>query len=429
MSSPNQAELRRRIENGSRDAEDYKSLASLLYNAGHFPESVALLEAALDLALDDVKRADVLVILGWHANNVDNNVEEAKQLGKRAIALLPNPESADARLTKAFAESLVAQCARHSDDSLAAQSASEALRLFDEVTAQRPGRAARPWTISLERAALHLILGRSDLAVEECKTACDTATTKVELLSAWTELGSAYRAEGLLREAGESFRAAIDCGQDLPAGVVRVYYELASVERSLDKLPEARAKLQKARSILREVPAAPQGYLTDVIRDIAEISRDLGDYEEASKSFAALVECYGDIDPMRWASMRCLAQCQLELKEFELARSVLQSVIQSPSAPIEDREAAKDELLTVRLLSAKTSYESNDYLSCIRECEAILPLMSGKTWLAETLLLLGHSNVAMGQKQKAKQFYEETIAAPYALDRQVAMARECLARI
>ena len=61
----NEAELRRKIADGSQDPEDYRNLAELLFAAGRYEDAISSYEGALNLPLTNCQRAKVSMELGW----------------------------------------------------------------------------------------------------------------------------------------------------------------------------------------------------------------------------------------------------------------------------------------------------------------------------------------------------------------------------
>src|SRR5207248_11381854 len=92
-----------------------------------------------------------------------------------------------------------------------------------------------------------------------------------------------------------------------------LYYELGLVERALDKLPEARAKFQRAIQIFDDEPGLPRRDLSLFLLPVAEISYELGDFDGAARTYQRLVSLFPVEDVLHWNYLRWLGRCQWDM--------------------------------------------------------------------------------------------------------------------
>jgi tetratricopeptide (TPR) repeat protein len=234
----------------------------------------------------------------------------------------------------------------------------------------------------------------------------------METLDCLTELGSVCRSAGALEEARETLTHAVTI-RDLPAFLlVGAYCELGLAEQALGKLPEARAKLQTAVRILEKDPTLPRVDLPDLLRVIGEISRELGDFDEAVEAYRPAAAAYPPEDPLHWHCLQWLAHCQREAGALEPAIRTLEHIATSAGAPAEEREYARAALPSVRLAIADASYGSGALAGCLSECEALLPKLdrNGDLYPA-ALLLAGNSYVGLKKRVEARRAFEQVLAS------------------
>jgi tetratricopeptide (TPR) repeat protein len=206
--------------------------------------------------LPDLSRASLLTSLGWYVNNITHDLKGVVSLGEQAAALTQGTERVEALTERAFAQSLIAQGAQIMDPVRATNTATSALSLFAQVTEASPTLDDEAlYDIHLQAACLECLLGHTEEAAKRCRQAFELAANRGQRGVCLTELGTIYREANRLAEAREAFVEAIKAGAVAPGAMVRPYSELGLVERALGKLPEARAKQQRALGILQDNPS------------------------------------------------------------------------------------------------------------------------------------------------------------------------------
>ena len=431
--SDKERQLREKIASGSQNPDDYTALAGWLYEARRFDESLQVLREALRLPLPDLRRADLLTLLGCCVYNGTYDANQAASLGEQAIALTQGTETIAALSARAFAQSLIANCSWTADSVRAAQTANSALSLFGQVLERRTTLdEVAIYEIHLEAARLNGLLERTEEATRQCKEALALASDKNQRVICMTELGTIHRTAGHLAEARGVFVDAIKSVAAAPHLLFRPYYELGLVEKALGKLPEARAKFRRALGIFEDDPNLPcsGGYLPGIMQEIAEISRDLGDHGGAAKAFQALVDFYPPDQPMHWACLHCLSDCQRELGQLGIAATNLERIVESTQAPIDQRDKARSALQSMRGHIAESHYDRKEYAACIAACESLLPqIEESHVWRPALLELLGHSYLATRKNPQARKYYEAVIASPGASTAQRENAKRGLSKI
>jgi MalT-like TPR region len=426
-----ESELREKIAGGSRNPEDYLALAGILYSTTRLDESLGILREGSRLPFPNLPRAALLTSLGWNVIYVTNNWEESLSLGEQAVALTEGLETIESLIARAKAQNLIADCVSSTDSARATEVAMSALSLFGQVTNSCATLDNQTlYDVHFVAAHLNSLLGRTEEAVTQCAQAIQLAADDAEAHSCVVELGAIYRTAGRLAEARETFAKATKSAGVAPYSLVRPYWELGLTERALGKLPEARAKLQKAVELLQNDPAIPRVYLPELLGPIAEISYELGDFDGAAKANQALVDFCPSSDPLHWRSLLWLGQCQRDLGQLEMARINADRIAESSLAPEEDRECARVVSRDVKLNIAQSHYHAGDYASCITECEALIPQVpdADESYLA-LLLLLGHSYLGIRNNSSARKYYEAVLACPSASPTHRAIAERGRARL
>ncbi len=424
--------LREKIASGSLNPDDYTALATLLYDTNRFDESQSTLRNALGLPFPDLARAVLLTSLGWRVREITGDTAEPLLLGEQAMALTQTGETTEALIARAGAQHLFADCAWNVDSTLAIQAATDALSLFERVIGASEALPDRKlYEIYFEASRLNKLLGRGKEALEQCERALRYAQDETERVFCKIGQGTILRHDGRLEEAREIFMSATK-SSGLPVHLlVHTYYELGLAERALGKLPEARAKHQSALRILQDDPALPRCYMqeSELLHSVAEISYELGDFDTAAKEYRVLVESYPSTDPLHWYCLVWVTQCQLDMRQFEAARSNAERIAASSVASEDQRECASVSLRMARYSIIKSLYDSGDYVSCIAEGESLLPLFErANDGYLPILLLLGHSYLAL-KNPEARKYYEAIVAHPDASATDLEIAKTGLARL
>jgi tetratricopeptide (TPR) repeat protein len=214
-------------------------------------------------------------------------------LGEQAVALTEGFETTESLIAGAMAQNLIVDCVWSTDSARSTEAAMSALSLFRQVTNSCATLDNKTlYDIHFAAANLNCLLGRTDEAVRQCEQAIQLAGDHAETHYCVVALGAIYRTAGRLAEAKATLAKATKSPGVAPHSLVRPYYELGLTELALGKLPEARAKVQKALEILQDDPALPRVELPDLLYSIAEISYELGDFDGAAKANQALVDFY-----------------------------------------------------------------------------------------------------------------------------------------
>jgi len=340
----NQGRLRANIASGHQTADDYLELASALFEAARFEESVAILRQGIEGPFTGVARARLLTSLGWYVNAVTQDRNEPRSLAREAAALTDGIDTGDALIANAKSKTLLAECSWVDDRVRAEDAATSAIGLFERI--QISGcllEKIERYEVLLESARLHRLLGHFEQSIALCQQAIEIASNRNDQLSAQIELGTTYRNAGRLSEARQAFRTAVASASP-PFGLVRAYFELGLVENDLGRTGEGRAKVRKAIEILESDARLPRADLPEFLRVYGYMSYDLGDLESAAGALKAAADSYPLTDPFHWSSLLWLARCQFDLGEHELARANAKLVSHSPVATDEDRADA-DHLL------------------------------------------------------------------------------------
>jgi tetratricopeptide (TPR) repeat protein len=276
-------------------------------------------------------------------------------------------------------------------------------------------------------AGLYRLLGEMDAASKHCHEALRLALTDRERSDYLHRLGAIYSDAGKPAEAAQTIREALKYARDY-APNAWIYYQLGVAERALGHLVEARAKLQKALSIVDADPVWHDDcdHLIIINLPIAEISFELEDFGIAAATYQKLSCLYPEPAAI-WSCHMWLASCQIHLRQLAKARASLEKIAEAPQVSEDVRDHARKCLF---LDLAFAHYDSGEYQPSISACKSALSLCTESDLLRQEILLhLGHSYWMTKSYAEARKCYEQTIALPQATQVYLNSAEECLARL
>jgi tetratricopeptide (TPR) repeat protein len=405
--------LREKIANRSANPEDYLELAGLLYSAGRADECLEVTRNALRDSLTALDRARLLTWLGWDLGELKKDYDQAISVAEEAIALTDGDGSVEGLTRRALALEMLSESVYRQDPEKSKEVALSSIPLFEQVLASTALSDGLKYDACRGAGRAYAMTGDSEKSAKLTEEAVRLASNRRMLGLCLSFLAFVQREQGRLEDARGNFAKAIKGWDGRPAELAMAYRELGWTEQTLGKLPEARAKLQKALSIIRETPGLDIEDVPLVTRSIADISFELADYEGAVEGFRSAVDLCSEDDSMHWNGLLWLAAAQRELDQLAAARATLESIVAAPKTPGGERENAIQDLRSVKVRIAGSILDRGEFAACVEECRALLPEMRGDPGAhASLLLILGHSYLGVRDKAAARKCYEAVVAMP-----------------
>ena len=226
VSDARESELRRRIEKGSTELDDYWELGRLLETSGRWEELLALLRKALELTLPSSERARTLISVGWGLYELTGEYSQAHSVAQSAISLLDRePDSTELLLLRGVAFSLAAQSSEQLRRDSGREAAAQGLTLLEKAIAKQNSLDNQELVLRAiyEAAQLHGLLGHFDQAVEYCRRCLGHAKDDQLRLDCLTVLAGSLRQAGKSAEAEGVLKEALQYVKVQPSILLRLY--------------------------------------------------------------------------------------------------------------------------------------------------------------------------------------------------------------
>ncbi len=126
-------QLRRKVQEGSVNAEDHARLGGLLFLAGNLQEAVTVFQRAIDLAQTNLGKARVCIDFGWVYYEIEH-LEEARTLAQQALGLLATEaDCPELFACRGASQTLIAQLEGINDPESGRRAAQVALNTLEKV--------------------------------------------------------------------------------------------------------------------------------------------------------------------------------------------------------------------------------------------------------------------------------------------------------
>lgn len=201
--------------------------------------------------------------------------------------------------------------------------------------------------------------------------------------------------------------------------------ERALIQRMLNRFPEA---IKAYKRILADIEADDElrnecSFVSRVWWELALTLNESLDYEAAAVAYEKALVGQSPDDSNHYNILLALGDCSLGTRALAKAKDYYQKVLASSHALDIDK-------LKARAGMAKVLYELGDYEQAASALEALLPnYPSDDPGYYNTLLWLGGCFEGMWMEARARDCYEDILAAQTALEEDKASARERLKRL
>ncbi len=338
-----EAELQRRIAEGSQNLGDYRNLADLLISAGRGEEAVTLYQRALDLPLTNVQKARASMELGWIFYDVMGKQAQALPLAQSALSLLSNErETPEVLLLRGSGQSLFAHCMWFTDTKSGAEAARGALEWLERVIVESPD--FEEVTVAYSDAArLHNLLGNTEKAIALCRKMLDRELNKQDRLSCLIVLGEALRCERRFTEAEQVIEEALRYAEASEGRLPLLYFTRGLIQRGAKRPAEAQGSLDQALAALRArfTLRNDSDFLTEIHWNLAELYYESEKYSEAAASFQIVLTHLPVDHPYRSYALLSLGHCYLATGAHAAAREYYKQVLTLPHSSLDEKSSAR----------------------------------------------------------------------------------------
>lgn len=402
MAPADEAELRRRIEAGSQDVEEYCRLAKLLCAQRRFEAATRTYEQALERPLGKRERGRVLTLLSRLRQRVYGGSERALGLAQEAVSALEGaPEAPDVWAMRGISQGVAALCVAFRNAAAGAERARRALADLKfaadkDLNPEVHGVGAEMYLLveEPERAAAW---GERYLLCERDEAA------RVAFAGA---LARAYRLAGRLEEAERILTEALFRLDLCKHAAAALYHEQGLLYRTAGRAREARVALERAVGAAEYEDEARSAELWV---SLGELCYDEGSFAEAAEQFDRALALVPEDVGWRRYGLIWLGRCRVELGACEQARECFAEVLASPEASQEEQAEAQRGALYAE---AQQFYQAGDFRTAAKAYRRILEQNPTDDEFRRTMLLwLADCCARLEDQAGARACYEEILAS------------------
>jgi tetratricopeptide (TPR) repeat protein len=155
---------------------------------------------------------------------------------------------------------------------------------------------------------------------------------------------------GRLEDAEESIDQLLTQRTFPQSGLPHLYMMLGLTRRNQGRSQEARSAFEQALHVTKSyaIESARRSFLIVICWQLAELSRDEGDFRTAISRYRQLLEFYNENDAHRPPVLNNLGTCYVSLGRAAEGAQCFAEVLNSPIAAEEDIDYAKTELSRLR---------------------------------------------------------------------------------
>lgn len=379
MSQGSEAELRRRLAEGSVDPDDFRELAHLLAERGQTEAALDVLEPALARPLESLARAQIVADLGWLLFMGRREPTRVRALAEEGLALLAGErDTAEALFVRAMLETLLAYQREEADAPAAVELAGAALRTFDRLFAEYPDwEEQQAW---LEAARLAAWLGDGDRAVSLTQRFLEVELDESRRLDGLLTLAEGHRLAGRFPEAETVAAEALRLAEGHPEMRHAAGHQLGLIQRERGRPTEARRSFEQALSALDAHPTLREDawWRRALHGRLAEVYVEVGEPQKAAAAWRDLLGWYAEAEPERARVLGCLGDALNRAGALGEARAAYEAAVAVPGASEEDRAEAR----VLALWSVgRLRHQAGEYEAATRAFEPSWTTTGTTTWI------------------------------------------------
>ena len=428
LKQKDELELRRRIADGSQDADDYLDLADLLFSGSRDEEAIFTCKQALNLPLTPFQEAKVSVALGWIYFELVRQTEAIAQ-AESAIGLLAQEvDNVEVVACRGRSQSLLALSlwwGQENEDTRTKEAARVAIEYYEQVIERAPDFAEKG-EVHYEVARLYNLLGNNRIAIEHCKRCLESELEERERLACLNLLAECYRSEGQLSEADTTVQEAFLHVHANEGTLPALYFTHGLVQRSLNLFAEARQSFEQAIEALKGDRRLSNdvSFFSDIYFNIGELDYYSDKPGEALRAFEKIIAYYPNDNRNRRNALLWIGWCYQATEEYQRAIDSFKKVLGSPDISENEKTSASQSLAWNQ---GKIHYGVEEYREAAVFFQEVLGYqVDDDRDRYNTLLWLGHCYFAIGEFVKARDCYSQVTLSPHAADLDKEAAREAL---
>jgi tetratricopeptide (TPR) repeat protein len=420
--------LREKIADGSQDPDDYRNLTDLLFPSGHYDEAIALYRRALTLPLTGFKKAQLSMELGWIYYEIGQQ-EQAAPLAREALSFLPNDsESAEVLYCLGSSQALLSFSDFFAERDDGAEAARLALKWLEKAIADGSQFEDKPH-LYIDAARIYCALGDVEKAIVHCESCLNREIKTSARLQCLIIYSQALQQKERFAEAEGAITQAFKYGENYKSGLLHtLHLERGNILRLTNRLAESKASFEQAVAALKSDPYfhSDVEILGEIQLNLATVSYELGDYKEAISACNEALLTKSKDDPSYAAVLYWLGCSYEGSEDLPKARACYIEALALSSATEDDKILARKRLPWVL---AKLEYLSGKYTKAVTAFKEIIShYTKDDADYSLSVLWLASSYEGLGDHDKARSFYEETLDSRRISDANRSLARNGLAR-
>ena len=425
-----EAELRRRVTDGSHDPDDYLALAQLLISAGRGEEAIAVCRSALTLPLTNFQKARVSSELGWVFYGMGRH-SDALQSAQGALELLAVEAMAPEILAcQARSYSVIALCKwmnkeAHSESKEAARLA---LICYEHLMRDAPDFEEMK-AVYYDAAQLQNLVGNNKLGIELCQKYLECELEDGERAEGLNQLAECLRNENRIVEAEKVLEQAFLLAQHIKEMLPAFLFTQGLLKRANNRPDEARNSFEKALAALKDhpYPHHDPNFCSDAYWNIGELSYQQQQYVEALQAFEKILLYHPGEDLDHRNALLWIGSCCEAQEKPQEAITYFSKVLALTSVSETEKITAKKGLAWN---IGKIHYGQHEYEEAAAAFEEVAGYQShDDPERYNTLYWLGHSYLGLRDYESARNCYTEITESPYATDFDKEGAKQALSEL
>jgi len=362
------AELKARIEKGSRDGRDFRLLGLRLQTNGRLDEALKTYEIALGLALSTSEAALFQIHAGW-VRYYQGDHPTAAETARQVLEDLNRHPTDEAHILYAegCALSLLAHSLWRSAHHSAQRAAREAAAKLERIVEDYPDFEEAP-AAHAEATRIFSLLGDSRRALIYARRSLDAATQPHLRVSAMLDCAEALRLSQRWTEAERILLEGIALARPPCSGAAlylpRLHFLLGAVQHAQGRRDEAKEAFNQSlqESLAHPFLRGDADFLAQVHTSLGHISAELGELSHAIEAFNRVLDLHPNDDIERRYALLWLGYCHAQRGEIVQAKEMYEQVLQSQLATSEELERARTTLDTLRQ-GGRTTWSLRDWFT------------------------------------------------------------------
>jgi tetratricopeptide (TPR) repeat protein len=337
--------LESRIENGSRNAEDYLSLGKVYLDRGDYDKLLELYARTSTLPLSDEERAIILYEKG-QAYRLSGKKEDAISCCEEYLELFGN-EKDDLLLAMSglnYYNLSLLSLYQLDQEEKSSEYAKRALEAFETLLQKYPDYEEK----TMVYAHISELYGRFEeygKAIDSCKKAIETARNGEERMDSLLILGSINMGKENYQEAEEAYRQAFMLAKE-EKDLSRIYFEYGKMCFVSNRIQDAIEAFNNAMKFMKSDPLIrdDKGYAADILWYLGSLYFEKQEYDRAMEYMERTLECIEENHVYKCNIYITLGHCYFAKGDYTMAQGYYNNTLLSPLATKEEIDMANESL-------------------------------------------------------------------------------------